>query len=131
MRKPTRRIAAIVSLLALMLFQGSVAAHACMLSHAARGAAAHMPPAAAPSAHGHCEGMADKSAAALCLKHCSLGDDLTGPATIADVPVVVAGTFLVVAPVRIAAGYAGVAALSLAVSGAAPPPLLLSQRLRI
>jgi hypothetical protein len=131
MRKSTRRLVTIVTLFALMLFQGSVAVHACALADVAPGTAHHATTAGDNIAMGHCTGMADKSAAALCLKHCNQGEDLNGSAAVADVPAVTDGAFLVVAPVATHVGSASVATHSLAISGAAPPPLLLSQRLRI
>jgi hypothetical protein len=129
MRRSSRRLVAVFTLLGLVLVQGTVAAHACTsIFELATGA---MPAAAMSAAMPDCAGMHDNADAALCVQHCGQGHDANSTLGTADVPAPALHLFLTVdlAPVPVTAST--LAATRPAARSTSPPPLLLSQRLRI
>ena len=126
-RRVVRTVAA-VTLVGLIVLQGTVAAYACSVS---------MLPTSAGSAHqghaasGDCAGMQQQSTDGLCLKHCSQGTDANTTLSAVDVPGMVLTSFVVIEPAARATLEALRTASRPDAHGNSPPPLLLSRRLRI
>ena len=129
MRRTSRRIVAAFTLFGLLLFQGAVAAHACKVILDPSGGMVQAASAGASS--GDCAGMIDKAEAALCPKHCSQGNEASNTAPTADFPSLALTAFLIVEPASVEPPDVSRALSHPAAHGASPPPLLLSQRLRI
>jgi hypothetical protein len=129
-RRTPRRVVAIIALLGFLFLQGAVAAHACSAAfHPSRGAAVN----ADPSTH-DCAGVVgtvNKAAATLCLQHCNQGDEASNTASSIDVPGPASTAFLIVEPASIDAPIVSRTSIRLAAHSTSPPPLSLSQRLRI
>ena len=129
MRRTSRRLIAVLTIFWLLFSQGAMAAHACKQQFEWPGGL--IPAAGASMSSDHCAGMMEKAAAELCLKHCVQGTDSNNTASTADVPLLAPTTFLVVEPSATQVPARSAASLALAAHDASPPPLLLSQRLRI
>jgi len=129
MRRTPRRVIALITLLGLLFFQGAVAAHACSMVLNPSGTL--VPAASINALPDDCAGMMDKAGAALCLKHCGQGNDANNTAASVDVPSPALTAFLVVEPATMEACAISRARSRPAAHGTSPPPLLLSQRLRI
>ena len=130
MRRSFRRVIATLTVCWLLFAQGAMAAHTCSLMLDPSGGL--VPVASTNPPPEECAGMMDQAAAALCLKHCSQGNDATNTAFAVDVPAPALIGFLVVesAPAE-ASAVRSWAAPRPAAHNNSPPPLLLSQRLRI
>jgi len=129
MRRSARRLISILTLLGLLLVQGTVAAHACMnLFAQARGT---MPMIAMGGAMPDCAGMHDDADVALCAQHCGQGHDANTTYGTSDVPVPALLRFLSVEPAPMPVTASMLAATRPGARNNSPPPLLLSQRLRI
>ena len=128
MRRSTRRFVAALTMFGLLLVQGSVAAYACTTMFNPLGG---LVPAASAGPATDCASMMAKAEAGMCLQHCTQGHDANNTVPATDVPGPAASAFLVVAlaPAE-GAGSNSMAARPTARS-TSPPPLLLSQRLRI
>lgn len=127
MRRTTRRFVAAITMFGLLLVQGSVAAYACATTFNPQGG---LVPAASAAPATDCASMMALAEAGMCLQHCTQGDDANSTVPAIDVPGPAASGFLVVALAPVGAAYDRVAARPTARS-TSPPPLLLSQRLRI
>ena len=125
MHRSFRRLVATVTLLGLLVVQGMVAAHACT---AIFEAAAEPVPVAAMA---DCTGMHEGADAALCIQHCGRGHDANSTLSTADFPALVLTAYLTVEHAGIPVTAATLAATRPAARSTSPPPLLLSQRLRI
>lgn len=128
MRRTFRRFVAAVTLFGLLLVQGSVSAYACATVFNPLGG---LVPAASAGPAIDCASMMAMADAGMCLQHCTQGDDANSTAPALDVPAPAASGFLTVS---LAPG-SNVASIRLATRptprSTSPPPLLLSQRLRI
>jgi hypothetical protein len=129
MRRTSRRIVAAFTLFWLLLFQGAVAAHACKVILDPLGGMVQAASASASS--DDCAGMIDNAKAALCPKHCSQGNEASNTASSADFPSLPLAAFVVVDPAPAKTPAVSRVLSRLAAHGTSPPPLLLSQRLRI
>ena len=129
MRRTSRRVIAILTVGWLLFAQGVMAAHACSVMLDPSGGLVPVATTNPPPAD--CDGMMDQAAAALCLKHCSQGNDATNTALSVDVPAPALIAFLVVESALTEASVIYWAAPRPAAHSNSPPPLLLSQRLRI
>jgi hypothetical protein len=129
MDRSSRRAVAVLAMLGLLFFQFALAAHACSL---ARQPTSPVVPAAGQTvSHDHCAGALDDGSAALCVAHCGLGDEASGSTASLDAPTPALSGFIVVAPAGERASAFVLATLRPAARSTSPPPLLLSQRLRI
>ncbi len=129
MRRTSRRLVAIITLFGLLVVHGAVAAHACALMQSPAGA---LVTAVSPRAvDGDCTADMDQADAAVCLHHCSQGHDANSTGNAADVPgpVLMACLTVAAAPPRLTSSRR--AATPINARTTSPPPLLLSQRLRI
>lgn len=127
--RPPRRPSAFVTLLGFFAFQWLVAAHACAMPF--HPPAASTPFEAAAAAAHHC-GAPDSAPAQLCIEHCSQGKDASNSMPAGDVPAPAAIAFLTVPPLLATAGGLGRSSSAAPASRShSPPPLTLSQRLRI
>jgi hypothetical protein len=129
MPRACRRLVAIVTLLGLLAVQGSVAAHPCALKFEA-------PPGSVPVSPvrhvmADCAGMHDTAETALCVQHCGQGKDANTTLGTADVPAPALHRCLTVEPAPMPVTTSTLAATRPAARSTSPPPLLLSQRLRI
>src|SRR5580765_2264110 len=96
MRRPSRRLIAILPVFGLLFSQGVMATHACKVQFDSLGG---LVPAANTSASMQdCADAMDITAATLCLKHCAQGADSNNTVSTADVPSLVLTAFLVVGP---------------------------------
>ena len=119
---------AVMTLLGFFGVQGALAAHACARTFdQSRGL---MPATISQTASDHCAIMA-KVQAGLCLEHCTKGKEASSSAASTDVPAPVSIAFLVVQPVASAEIANSWSPPQLQSRNNSPPPLLLSQRLRI
>lgn len=124
-----RRLSAVITLLGFITLQWLVVAHACAMQFHPLGA---LPPtgATAPAMH-HCAAT-DQAPINLCLEHCSQGKDVSNTVQAGDIPAPAAIAFLTVpAMPALPAGRNGSFAAVPALRSHSPPPLTLSQRLRI
>lgn len=130
MRRKSRRTVAALALLGFLFLQGAAAAHACsVVFNPLRGAVVN----ANASTH-DCAGTVaavNKAPALLCLQHCNQGDEASNTSSSADVPGPVSIAFLVVEAAAMDAPIVSRASTRFTVHGTSPPPLSLSQRLRI
>ena len=124
-----RRLSAVFTLLGFITLQWLVVAHACAMQFHPLGA---LPPVeTTPSVAHHCAAT-DKVPINLCLEHCSQGKDVSNTVQAGDVPAPVAVAFLTVPTLPVLpAGRGGSFAAAPALRSHSPPPLTLSQRLRI
>jgi hypothetical protein len=129
MHRATRRLVAVLTLLGLVLVQGTVAAHACTALFDM--ATSRVAAAAMSDAMPGCGGMHDDADAALCVQHCGQGHDANSTLGTADVPTPALHICLTLEPAPIAVTASTLAATRPAARSTSPPPLLLSQRLRI
>jgi hypothetical protein len=129
MDRSSRRAVAVLAMLGLLFFQFALAAHACSLAQRPSPGNAHF--ASQKVAPDHCASAADDGGAALCIAHCGQGDETTGSTASLDAPTPALCGFIVVAPAGERAGAFVLATLRPAARSTSPPPLLLSQRLRI
>lgn len=128
MRRTVRRFVAVLSVFGLLLAQGSVAAFACTAIFNPLGG---LVPAASTGSATDCASMMALAEAGLCLQHCTQGHDANSTVPAMDVPgPVTSGYILVELSQPSNAISLRVAARPIARS-TSPPPLLLSQRLRI
>ncbi len=129
MFRAARRLVATLTLLGLLAVQGTVAAHPC----AALFEAAQASIGASPEhqAMADCAGMHDKAVAGLCAQHCGQGHDANTTFGANDVPQVSLNAFLTVETVPTAVTASTLAATRPAARSTSPPPLRLSQRLRL
>jgi hypothetical protein len=124
-----RRLSAVVTLLGFITLQWLVMAHACAMQFHPLGALSPIET-TAPAAH-HCAAT-DKAPINLCLEHCSQGKDVSNTVQSGDAPAPVAIAFLTVPTLVLSpAGRSGSSAAAPALRSHSPPPLILSQRLRI
>jgi len=124
-----RRLSAVVTLLGFITLQWLVVAHACAMQFHPLGALAPVET-TAPVAH-HCAA-ADKAPVNLCFEHCSQGKDASNTVQASDVPAPAAIAFLTVPPLVLSPpGRSRSVAAAPALRSHSPPPLILSQRLRI
>jgi hypothetical protein len=129
MPRAYRRLVAIVTLLGLLAVQGTVAAHPCALKFEA--APGSMPASTMREGMVDCAGMHDPTDAALCVRHCGQGHDANTTLGTVDVPAPALHRCLTVEPAPIQMTASTLAATRPAARSTSPPPLLLSQRLRI
>jgi hypothetical protein len=129
MRRSFRRLVAIVTVFGLLAVQGMVAAHACTASF---DATLNLAP-AVTMGEGmvDCPGMPDTSETGLCLQHCAQGHEASNTVGAADFPAAALGRYVIVAPASMDFTASSRAAARPAARSTSPPPLLLSQRLRI
>jgi hypothetical protein len=124
--RPHRRPFAIVTLLGFFAFQWLVAAHACAMPFHPQDT-----PAPVSAATHHC-GAPDSAPATLCIEHCTQGKDATNALPAGDVPTPAAIAFLTVPSLPASPTGTGRASSTAPASRShSPPPLTLSQRLRI
>ena len=124
-----RRLSAIVTLLGFITLQWLVVAHACAMQFHPLGALSPVQT-TAPAAH-HCAAT-DKAPINLCLEHCSQGKHASNTVHAGDVPAPAAVAFLTVPTLLVLpAGRGRSFAAAPALRSHSPPPLTLSQRLRI
>ena len=128
MRRTSRRFVAIVTLFGLLLVQGSVAAYACTTMFNPLGG---LVPAASAGPATDCASMMAMAEAGLCLQHCTQGDDANSTVPAVDVPGPALRGFLCVALAPAAGTVTHRVAARPVARSTSPPPLLLSQRLRI
>jgi hypothetical protein len=132
MRRASRRVIAVLTLLGILVVQGPVAAHACSGLFAP--ATGTMPALAMGAAMPDCAGMHDvddSADAALCVQHCGQGHDANTTLGTADVPAPALHLYLTIEPAPMQVTASTLAATRPAARSTSPPPLLLSQRLRI
>jgi hypothetical protein len=120
-----------MTLLGILGLQGALAAHACAMTFLPSG---EWPAAALPSPSSHCAAMAPKSTpqgSALCLEHCTKGKEASNSVAATDAPAPASFAFLTVQPAASAAIANSWSPPQLQSRNNSPPPLVLSQRLRI
>jgi hypothetical protein len=127
MRRSSRRLVAILTLLGLLVVQGAVAAYPCAVVFES----APLAMSDVNRAMVDCAGMPDTAETALCLQHCTQGDDANSTVGAADVPAPAMCRYVVVAPAALTDTASTLAAARPPARSTSPPPLLLSQRLRI
>lgn len=111
------------------MVQGTVAAHACADLFAP--APGRMPMMAVGGAMPDCAGMHDDADAALCAQHCGQGQDANTTFGTSDIPAPALHLFLTVEAAPTPVTATTLAATRPSARSTSPPPLLLSQRLRI
>ena len=125
----SRRLSAVVTLLGFITLQWLVVAHACAMQFHPLGALS--PAETTASAAHHCAAT-DKAPINLCFEHCSQGKDASNTVQAGDVPAPVPVAFLTVPHLVLSPpGRSGSVAAAPALRSHSPPPLILSQRLRI
>ena len=121
-----------MTLLGFFGMQWALAAHACaMISDPSGGLNAA---AASQSTPTHCATMAPKSVpqgAGLCLEHCTKGKEATGSIASTDAPAPMFVAFLTAQPFALPEIENSGSSAQLQFRNNSPPPLVLSQRLRI
>lgn len=128
MRRTSRRFVAALTLLGFFGLQWALAAHACAKVLDPMGAP--MPITASQSASSHCATV-DQVDVKLCLEHCTKGKEASSSVAGTDAPAPASVAFLTVqsvAAVEIANSWSPPQLQS---RNNSPPPLVLSQRLRI
>ena len=132
MRRTSRRFVAVLTLLGFFGFQWAVAAHACANVFDPSGGL--MPAAVSQSSSSDCTKMNLKQnqlPVKVCLEHCTKGKDASSSVASTDAPAPASVAFLTVQPavaVEIANSWSSP---QLQARNNTPPPLVLSQRLRI
>ena len=124
-----RRLVAVLTLMALVTVQGTVAAYAC--TAIIDRATSAMPAVGMVEAMPDCAGMHDNVDAALCAQHCGQGHDANSTLGTADVPAPALTRCLTVEPTPMQVTASTLAGTCPPTRSTSPPPLLLSQRLRI
>ena len=128
MRRTSRRFVAVLTLLGFFGLQWALAAHACAKVLDPMGGP--VPVTVSQAASSHCA-MMDQIEVKLCLEHCTQGNEASNSVASTDAPAPASVAFLTVqsvATVEIANSWSPPQLQSRINS---PPPLVLSQRLRI
>jgi len=121
-----------MTLLGFFGLQWALAAHACARTFDLSGGLA--PAAVSQSASSHCATVvpnSDQRLAGLCLEHCTKGDEANSSFAGTDAPALATMAFLTVQPFASAEIANSWSPPQLQSHNNSPPPLVLSQRLRI
>jgi len=132
MRRTSRRFVAVMTLLGFFGMQWALAAHACARTFDL--SSGLTPAAVSQSASSHCATTgpnSDQRQAGLCLEHCNKGDEASGSFAGTDAPAPPTIAFLTVQAFASAEIANSWSPRQLQSRNNSPPPLILSQRLRI